>query len=300
MRILVADQNRTSRMILAAALKDWGFTPVLVSDGNAAWEILQYPGAPRLALLDWGMPGINGLEVCRQVRRLNTGEPPYIILQTSRGQEEDILAGLEAGADDCIPKPWVNAELYARIKVGRRMVEIQAQMNRVKSALVYEAAHDHLTSTLNRGAVLNVLEKEFTRSLREGSRLSIGRVDIDNFKEINDTFGHRVGDEVLCALGRLIGSNIRIYDCVGRYGGEEFLIITPGKKDTKEKDIYVRLFNVINAAEFQTSAGALSITVSAGVACRGEKDTVDSLLDASAQALSRARLEGCNRLSYAP
>ncbi|MGC9194364.1 MAG: GGDEF domain-containing protein [Syntrophobacteraceae bacterium] len=300
MRILVADQSRTSRMILAAVLKDWGFTPVLVSDGNAAWEIVQYPGAPRLAILEWSMPGINGLEVCRQVRRLNIPEPPYIILLTSRGREEDILSGLEAGADDYFAKPYDNAELYARIKVGRRVVEMQAEMNRVKSALIYEAAHDPLTSTLNRGAILNVLEKEFTRSLREGSSLSIGLLDIDHFKKINDTFGHRVGDEVLCALVRLIESNIRIYDCVGRYGGEKFLLITPGKTDTTEKDIYERLFRVIRGAQLQTGAGPLSLEVSAGVACRKEKDTVESLLDASAQALYRARLEGCNRISYAP
>jgi diguanylate cyclase (GGDEF)-like protein len=287
-------------MTLAAVLKDWGFTPVLVSDGNAAWEVLQYPGAPRLALLDWNMPGINGLEVCRQVRRLKTTEPPYIILLSASDQEEDILSGLKAGADDYLAKPHDNAQLFARIEVGRRMVEMRAEMNRVKSALMYQTAHDHLTAILNRRAVLNVLDKEFTRSLREGSRLSIGFLDIDHFKKINDTFGHQVGDEVLCGLVRLIESNIRIYDCVGRYGGEKFLVITPGKKDTTEKEIYERLCRVISETEMKTSAGPVSITVSAGVACRKEKDTVDSLLDASAQALYRAGSQGGNKISYAP
>lgn len=299
MKILVADDSRTSRMILSAVLRNWGFDPVLVEDGKGAWETLQQPDAPGLAILDWSMPGLSGLEVCRLVRRMNTTDPPYIIILTSKGEKEDIVFGLEAGANDYIAKPYDNAELHARIKVGQRMVEMQAEMNRVKSALSYEASHDPLTATMNRRAVLNALEKEFVRSQRESTQLTIGLLDIDHFKKINDTFGHRVGDEVLCGLVRVIEGSIRVYDCVGRYGGEEFLVITPGKDNAIKEEVYERLSRAVSSAEIQTAAGPVSITLSTGVACRKEHDTVDSLLDAADAALYRAKAEGRNRTVYA-
>lgn len=299
MKILVADDSRSSRLILAAVLKKWGYQPIVVDDGNAAWEVLLGPDAPRLAILDWIMPGLTGLQICSRVRRLNISEPPYIIILTSRGETHDIVSGLEAGANDYIAKPFDNAELRARIKVGQRMVEMQAEMNKAKNALIYEAHHDPLTSTLNRRAILNVLEKELVRAARESTQISIGLVDIDHFKRVNDTFGHQVGDEVLCSFAGIIEENIRLYDHLGRYGGEEFLLITPHRNDQAEAGLYERLCEVVSDSQLQTKAGTIAITVSVGVARATAGSTIDSILDAADKALYQAKEDGRNRVVHA-
>ena len=127
MRILIAEDDFTSRSILTAILKKWGYDPVVTEDGEAAWDALQQPDAPRLVLLDWNMPGMDGLEVCRRLREHETPNPPYVILLTGRGEKGDIVQGLEAGANDYVAKPYDNEELQARIRVGQRMLELQAQ-----------------------------------------------------------------------------------------------------------------------------------------------------------------------------
>jgi DNA-binding response OmpR family regulator len=140
MRVLVAEDNPIARVALEKQLTSWGYAVVSVADGQAAWKILGGADPPRLAIIDWGMPGLDGLEVCRRVRQAVTDVSPYLIVLTGRGSLEDIVAGLESGADEYLTKPVEPAELQARVRAGRRVVELQARLaERVREL---EAARD--------------------------------------------------------------------------------------------------------------------------------------------------------------
>jgi DNA-binding response OmpR family regulator len=128
MRVLLAEDDPISRCMLQVALSEWGYQPLAVADGTRAWEVLQGEGAPKLAILDWGMPGLDGLEVCRRVRACPTEEPTYVLLLTGRDATADIVAGLEAGANDYVTKPFDREELRARLQVGRQVVELQQRL----------------------------------------------------------------------------------------------------------------------------------------------------------------------------
>jgi two-component system, cell cycle response regulator len=298
MRLLIAEDDMTSRAVLTAIVKKWGYDPIAVEDGSSAWDIMQKPDAPPLALLDWEMPGMNGLEVCRNIRNSNPPSPPYIIL-TSRGGKADIVAGLDAGANDYISKPYDNSELQARINVGRRMVDLQTELLDAKNALAHEAMHDPLTGALNRRAILEILSKELKRAARRQSALSIGLCDIDNFKQVNDTYGHQAGDVVLCGVVEAIQKRLRGDDLVGRYGGEEFLVVAPDSTGLKQEDVYERLRYQIDQLKVATRFGDVNVTVSIGVAGTDDGNTVDHLLAAADAALYRAKKAGRNRVVYA-
>lgn len=299
MKILIAEDDLTSRSILTAILKKWGFDSIVTEDGGAAWDVLQRPDAPRLVLLDWSMPGLDGLEICRRLREIGSNNPPYIILLTARDEKSDIVQGLAAGANDYVAKPFDSQELQARIRVGQRMLEMQSRLLEARDALEYQATHDFLTGVFNRRAILDRLKQEIARAGRDQKSLSVGMLDIDHFKNINDTYGHQAGDEALVALTRCIQDGLREYDCVGRYGGEEFLVIAPGTIGLKSENLYERLQARIAGAEIATSAGSLSLTVSIGVAPGKGQSSVDVLLAAADASLYQAKAEGRNRVVYA-
>ena len=299
MRILIAEDDLTSRTMLAGIVKKWGYEAVAVPDGEAAWETLRKEDAPQLAILDWNMPGMNGLDVCRRLRELDRAEPPYIIFLTSRSEKGSIVEGLEAGANDYVIKPYNNEELWARVRVGQRLLEMQTATNNAKKALAHEAMHDSLTGVLNRCAILESLEKEISRTMRQGALLSIGMIDIDHFKQVNDRYGHQTGDEVLCGFVRIIQESLRDYDLIGRYGGEEFLVVAPGSSGVEEDGLYERLRDHVAGQGIATRSGPVSVTVSIGVAVATGTGSVDDLLAAADSALYRAKNEGRNRVAYA-
>jgi diguanylate cyclase (GGDEF)-like protein len=299
MKILIAEDDLTSRSILTAILKKWGFDPVVTEDGGKAWEVLQQPDAPRLILLDWNMPAMDGVEICRRLREIVSSNPPYVILLTARDEKGDIVQGLEAGANDYVAKPYDSRELQARIGVGQRMLEMQANLLEARDALEHQAMHDFLTGVFNRRAIRDRLKQEMARAGREKENLSIGMLDIDHFKNINDTYGHQAGDEALIAFTRRIQDGLREYDCLGRYGGEEFLVIAPRSGGSPGESLYERLRARIAGAAIATNAGSISLTVSIGVAPGKGQSNVDALLAAADAALYQAKAEGRNRVVYA-
>jgi len=224
-RILIADDDLTSRLVLTGVLKKSGHDVVTAVDGDEAWEAMRQPDAPALAILDWMMPGLAGVEVCRRIRGRPSDQPPYLILLTSRGEKADIVAGLEAGADDYLAKPFDSGELRARVDVGRRVVELQARLLEARDELAHEATHDHLTGALNRRAFADILARAISAERRHHDGLALGICDIDTFKAVNDTHGHQVGDEVLVALVGLITATLRGHDVLSRLGGDEFVVI---------------------------------------------------------------------------
>ncbi|MEI7636752.1 MAG: diguanylate cyclase [Syntrophus sp. (in: bacteria)] len=298
MKILIAEDDLTSRTVLTAVLKKQGHEVTATVNGVEAWQALQQPDAPKLAILDWMMPEMDGPEVVRRVRGLQTDRPPYIIMLTAKGEKVDIIAGLDAGANDYLTKPFDPGELRARVEVGRRMVEIQDALSKSREILAHQATHDPMTGLLNRRAILDRLREELARAGRYGELLAVGMCDIDHFKQVNDTYGHQTGDDVLCGLTQILSENRREYDSVGRMGGEEFLMITPIKAGTDCISIFDRLCVRVAESKITTRSGLLSVTVSIGVACSTVESTVDEILEAADAALYRAKNEGRNRVAH--
>lgn len=296
MRILIAEDDYTSRTVLSGVLKKGGYDVMVTVNGAEAWDALQKPDAPVLIILDWMMPEMDGPDVVRRVRALQTDRPPYIIMLTSKGDKVDIIAGLDAGANDYLAKPFDSGELRARIEVGRRMVEMQDALIESRQILAHQATHDLLTGLPNRRAILDRLREELSRARRHDNLLAVGMFDIDHFKQVNDTYGHQTGDDVLCGLAKILSETNRDYDVAGRLGGEEFLVITPMKAGKDWITVYDRLCATIAESKITTKSGLLSITVSIGVACAGIDSTVDEILEATDKAMYRAKNEGRNRV----
>jgi two-component system, cell cycle response regulator len=310
MRILIAEDDLTTRTILAGVLKKWGYDVEAVKDGLAAWEVLQQPDPPRLVILDWMMPGMDGLEVIQLVRTHLPEPPPYIILLSSKDQKGDIISGLETGANDYVIKPFDNEELFARIRAGQRTIELQTRLFETQQILAHLATHDPLTGILNRRAILDQLSKELSRAhrecnmdgdeiLRPKKELCIGYFDIDHFKQINDQYGHQSGDEVLKGIVGVFSSQLRAYDTFGRLGGDEFLVVSPGGCEENYGHVFERLLAAIANGKIMTGAGEVSITVSIGVAFAAPGRGLDQLLDTADMAMYRAKQEGGNRVVYA-
>ena len=303
MRVLIAEDDLTTRTILVGLLKKWNYEPVIVTDGQAAWDVLQQPDTPPLAILDWMMPGIDGLQVIRQVRFRHDEPPPYIILLTSRDQKGDVLTGLESGANDYIKKPFSQEELFARIRVGQRSIELQARLYETQQILAHHATHDPLTGILNRRAILEQLSKELSRARRnnlhnDAPRLSIGFFDIDKFKLINDQYGHQAGDEVLKGVVNLVVSHLRAYDSFGRLGGDEFLVIAPETDGENCQSLFERLAALVAGCHIQTNAGDLSVTVSIGIATAGVSEELDKFLDNADAAMYQGKRRGGNQAYF--
>jgi two-component system cell cycle response regulator len=298
MRILIADDDPTSLLVLKTLIEKYGHDVVMTINGMEAWQVMQQPDAPRMAILDWMMPEMDGMEACRRIRALDTDLPPHIIMLTARGGKADIIAGLEAGADDYLAKPFDAGELGARINVGCRLIEMQNKLLEAKNALDHEARHDSLTSILNRRAILEALSREVALQQREPSGLAVGICDLDHFKKINDAHGHHVGDDVLCGVVRLFESSLRQYDYLGRLGGEEFAVIAPNINGDDVMELYERLRAVVAGSSLPTRQGNLSITVSIGVAIWREQTTKNALLAAADAALYAAKNKGRNCVCF--
>jgi diguanylate cyclase (GGDEF)-like protein len=227
MKVLVAEDNATSRAVLRSALLRWGYEVVLAENGAQAWEILAQPDPPVMAVLDWMMPHMTGPEVCRHVRQTDREPYPYILLLTAKGTKDEIVEGLEAGADDYIVKPFEENELRVRLRAGKRIVDLQMDLLRAREELRERANKDLLTMLPNRAAIYHTLQAEHARCHRDHRSVGMILLDIDHFKKINDTYGHFAGDTVLREAAGSLRGNMRPYDQIGRYGGEEFLVVLP-------------------------------------------------------------------------
>ena len=300
MRILIAEDDATSRVVLKGVLAKQGHEVVTAVNGTEALRALQGLDAPKLAILDWVMPELTGVEVCSRVRSQPTERPPYIIMLTSKDAKADVVAGLDAGADDYLAKPYDTGELRARVSVGTRLIELRESLIEARNALAHEATHDPLTGVLNRRAVSEALVRELSRNnrllRREYSGLSVGICDVDHFKKVNDTMGHGVGDEVLCAISRRLTEAVRTHDTVGRFGGEEFVVVASGIGTDVQFDFYDRLRREVADEAIETKAGPVRVTVSIGAAAANENQSMDEVLLAADTALYRAKAQGRNRV----
>ncbi len=265
MRVLIAEDDAISRRVLQAMLKKWDYGTAVACDGDEAWAQLQQPQGPRLVILDWMMPGLDGLEICRRVRQQQQDDYTYIILLTARGQREDIIQGMNAGADDYITKPFDAGELKCRLSAARRILELQDKLLAAHEALREQATHDSLTGLLNRPAVLDACRRELGRANREQKAVGILMADLDHFKQINDRYGHDTGDAVLREAASRMSEVIRPYDSLGRYGGEEFLLIAPNCDARAGRELAERLRRRIADSPIAVCGKEVPLTVSLGV-----------------------------------
>jgi two-component system, cell cycle response regulator len=297
-KVLIAEDNSGFRQVLERMLQKWGYEVVSASNGLQAWEILQAPEAPRLAILDWMMPELDGVEVCRRVRDQNHEPYIYILLLTAKDTAEELVEGMEAGADDYLKKPVNTHELRVRLRAGQRIIDLQEELVRAREALRRQATRDQLTELWNRTAMFDILTAELTRAKRDSNTVSILMIDLDHFKRVNDTLGHAAGDGVLREAARRMVACVRSYDAVCRYGGEEFLIILPGC-DIAAAMLRAEGIRLAVAKDaFQIPEGPLDITCSVGVAASSGADILDvtELIRKADEALYAAKHNNRNRV----
>ncbi len=295
MKLLVADDSSLYRAFLKSLLKLWGYEVVLAADGNEAKHIIDSDDPPRLAILDCLMPGLSGPELCKLVRAREQGYV-YTILLSGNAQLTDVLKGFELGADDYLGKPFENLELRARLKVGERIIRSHEELVDAREALKFEASHDSLLRLWNRRAFIDLLSTELGRAERLHTSLSILLADLDFFKHVNDNYGHLVGDDVLCRAAEKISGAVRVYDYVGRYGGEEFLVVLPNCTAEAAQEVAERVQQHIGGEPIVNVPLQVEITVSIGVSQWNSGQEVSGLLHQADVALYRAKQNGRKRM----
>lgn len=296
MKILIADDDPVSRHLLEGTLARLGHEVVAVPDGSAALATLLRPDGPHLAILDWMMPGADGLTVCRTLRQRSTPYV-YVILLTGRNDRNDMVAALDAEIDDFLTKPFDALELRARVRSGERVLNLQEGLLQAQEKLLRQATHDGLTGLWNRSMMLDQLALELGRADRDRKPLSIAIADLDLFKSINDAYGHGAGDLVLQEASTRMRSVLRSYDGLARYGGEEFLVLLPGCDAIGAFEIAERARHAVAAEPARSDTLALQMTISLGIACTTDASSDPAMLIAAAdEALYRAKARGRNRV----
>jgi two-component system cell cycle response regulator len=301
MQVLVVDDSAVYRKLIGDHLRSWDFEVTLAESGSAAWEILEHPDAPKLVLLDWVLPDLDGIELCQRIRHSgSSGHYVYVILLTSKEGRQNMLDAMKAGADDYLAKPFDEMELKARLLVGKRILELQEELVTARESMRHAATHDSLTGLMNRGEILEMLQRELERGRRDHKPVGVILGDIDHFKNVNDTLGHLFGDEALREIGRRLKLQLRVYDGVGRYGGEEFLMILPNCDLPNAVLRANELREIIGKTPVVCSGEEKSITMSMGVAvsaCVG-KSEIELLLNQADAGLYAAKEKGRNRIEH--
>jgi len=288
MKVLIADDDLLSARALETDLRANGYDVTVVGDGAEAWQILKADDRPQIAILDWRMPIMDGLEVCRRVRQA-TGPYIYILMVTGNADPDSVITGMDAGADDYMRKPCYPAELRARLRTGKQIVDLEEKLRG-------QATHDALTGILNRGAIMERVAVEMARAYRDSEHLCLAMVDLDYFKQVNDTYGHSAGDTVLCEAASRMNSVLRPYDSIGRYGGEEFLVVFPKCELANALAIAERIRRSISRATVSTQTEQILVTASIGIAeVRDYTDAKAAIREAD-NALFHAKQKGRDRI----
>ena len=299
--ILVVDESDESRQAIEQALLHWGYRPQATACHSEAWRILQEPTAPQFVILSRPVADANRAGLCPQIRHLQQ-EYVYVIFLAREGRSEDLSEATAHGADACIRRPVDLDELFVRVRAGERILDLQTQLLAAQDSLREQATHDALTGLWNRAAILETLAAEVDRARREHTPLAVIMADLDHFKNVNDTHGHGAGDVVLRETASRMRQVLRTYDMIGRYGGEEFLIVVPQCDLTISACTAERLRLAVAGEPVVTEQTSLYVTASFGIAAASalEDPHGDALIQAADVALYAAKRAGRNRVELAP
>jgi len=295
MRVLVADDDAFARRLLGINLKAIGHEAVEAENGARAWEFFQHESL-RFVITDWMMPEMDGPGLIRQIRAANHPHYTYIILLTALTEKENIVAGLEAGADDYLIKPFHAKELRARVTIGERILKLEESLRESQRQLEILAMRDGLTNLFNRRTIQEHAEAELNRASRVNAPVSIVLLDIDHFKSVNDQYGHNNGDLALLLVASLVTQSVRPYDWVGRWGGEEFLVLLPGAQLPDGRMIAERIRQTLADTPLELTSGEqISLRASFGVSSAPGKDngypSLEQLVSQADEALYQAKRE---------
>lgn len=291
MKVLIAEDDPVSRRLLESFLHEWGYEVVITADGGAAWEAMLNPDAPNLVISDWMMPNMTGIELCTHIRAMKKSRYTYFIVLTTKAEKQDVIEGLQAGADDFLIKPFDQNELRYRLKIGERII-------RLEHRILELANTDALTGMLNRRAFMERVEHEIQRSLRENTSFALIMVDIDYFKKINDRFGHQAGDLVLQKFSERLTESSRPYDIVARYGGEEFIVCVPGADGFEAELIAKRLRQKVEEMKIILPDYSRGVRITASFGTTSllleSDDCLSLIIKRADEALYRAKAQGRN------
>lgn len=295
--VAVVDDDPAIRRLVRLLLRRSGYDVLECTTGEEALTLLN--GTPwDLAILDRRLPDIDGAMLCRDLKANPEFRNRYIIMLTGETEQEDKVEGLELGADDYITKPFEHGELLARIRAGKRIVDLQKELLETNRRLALLSITDGLTGLYNHRHFQDELARAYEESMRYQRPLSLAMLDIDFFKKTNDTFGHAAGDEVLKSVAKIFLSSIRTSDLAARYGGEEFAVMMPETDETDALLFAEKIRSMVEETEINTSAGAIRATVSIGVATipRSRVKSARELIQVSDRALYRAKKSGRNQV----
>lgn len=296
--VLVVDDVSQNLQVIADILEEVGYDTTFATSGEQALERIA-TAQPDLILLDLMMPGMDGFEVCNRLKsEVKLEEIPVIFLTASQ-EKHHLIEAFEQGAVDYITKPFNSPELLARVRIHLELKHTQDQLRRCLKELEKLAITDSLTQIGNRRHILGLAQQEFNRAFRYHRVFSLLIFDIDYFKQVNDTYGHSVGDQVLKTISKTVLYSLRKVDYFGRWGGEEFLVILPEIEGKRAIHVAERLRECIAQTVIHIKEQSLQVTVSVGVASyQLEDQTIDGILQRADQALYHAKNQGRNQVSY--
>ena len=306
MKILIVEDDPISRQLIKKTLEEWGHEITVAEDGHQAWKIFQKENF-KFVIADWQMPVMDGLDLCRKIRSLENSGYVYYILLTGKDTKEDIVEGLDSGADDYLTKPFDREELKVRTRAGERILKLEKQLNEKNEELLHlnimleEIAWiDPLMGIGNRRSFHEAVKKIHHRAQRYSHPYGLIMCDIDFFKAYNDTYGHLQGDNALKLVAVTIKNLLRLSDDVYRYGGEEIIIILQNQELKYTTEVAERVRGKIESLhiEHKGSPGGF-LTFSCGVTAFREEDAAnewETVLNRADKALYIAKSEGRNRV----
>ncbi len=288
MNVLIVEDDAVTEMLITSNVLQWGYKTHSVNSAEAAIAFLEQQTDFYIVITDWSLGGMPGTELAAYIKE-NFASMIYIIMLTNRSDEENLVHAMEKGVDDFISKPFRPAELRVRIRAGARLVEKSLK-------LAFLASFDELTQVWNRRMLTEQMEIEWQRHKREQTQLCIAILDLDRFKNINDSFGHAAGDRVLQKFGQVLQKQSRPYDLIGRFGGEEFVVMFPNTSIDDAKKICERFRTTLESEEFAISDRSINVTVSIGLASDHKNTTsYTDVLNKADEALYKAKGSGRNR-----
>jgi len=298
LQVLVVDDSPVYRKLIEHALEDGGYTPLFAQNGREALD-LYGQHTPAIVITDWMMPDFSGPELCERIRSHAQRAYTYIIVLTSISEKDNVVKGLAAGADDYLTKPFDPGELLARIGVGRRTIGLHREIE-AKNKLLEEMAHtDPLTGLPNRRAIEDWAARQLRGAARHGYAIWVANADLDDFKSINDSYGHDAGDRVLQKFGEVLRESTRASDISGRMGGDEFLLVMTHLDEKSAQLTVERLRKQFAALQFSFGGDVVSVTASFGIAGFQGKEPPDftKLVRQADKALYSGKRAGRNQVT---